>query len=300
VTRSQRKASVKPAIPAAIRSFVGHLEGSGKSAHTISNYLTDLRVFQQFLEKGLGSTPTALHQVTRADLEKFHHWLKAQGLKTNTRRRKILTVRRLLRYLTQRKKIEIDVGNKLPAPAKIERVPTTFDRQKLIEKIFELPSDSLLLLRNQVLLLTLAETACLVSEVTRMRFDDWSAQGSSARVAVGGTKAPRSLNVSAQLWRKVQALKELSGDSPWLFLGFNKAGPLRSPITPRGVELLVKAKLDINPRHFRHSAVLDWYKQGATRLEIQERLGLKTDYAFRVFEPLFKSIKSSSGATSSV
>ncbi len=284
-------------LSTAIRSFLGHLEGTGKSSHTVSNYQTDLRVFQRFLEKYKGSSgkePTELRALSREDLERFHEHLKALGLKTNTRRRKILTVRRLMRYLTQRKKIDIDVGNRLPAPAKIERVPLTLDLTDLIRRIHTLPSDSPISLRNQTLLLTLAETGCLVSEVTQIRFEDWNFD--RLVVTVGGTKTIREVTISPDLRDKLLQLQSGAGDSVWCFLGFNRAGPLGAPISPRGVELLVKSLIPalgletpIHPKHFRHSAVLAWFKAGHTRSQIRERLGLRTEYAFRVFEPLLKT-----------
>jgi len=304
VKRSGSVAKSAPKSPVdfayAFRSFVGFLEGTEKSAHTIKNYKSDLQSFREFLEKGLGSHAVALSAVTRQDLEQFHEFLKLQGQKTNTRRRKLLTVRKLLRYLTVRKKIGIDVGDKLPAPQKIERVPHTVPRDQLVEAIRQLPVDNDLRLRNQVLLWTLAETGCLVSEIPRIRFADWAAEGT---LAISG-KAPRILTVSKELHAKVQLLQTTRPEQPHLFLGFNKFGPLGSPITPRGVELLVQVSApklglgEITPRTFRHSAVVQWFSEGVTREEIQRRLGLRTAYAFRSYEPIFATFKSKSKTTS--
>jgi site-specific recombinase XerD len=318
-------------LGAAMRSFLGHLEGAGKSRHTIANYETDLRVFQDFLNRISNRVPSlapaaagtlSLQTLTLEDLERYHGYLQAQGLKTNTRRRKILTVRKLLRYLNQRRKLEFDVANRIPAPGKIERVPVTFSQAELLAKIRELPCASPMELRNQVLLMTLAETGCLVSEVARIRFEDWKFGPEGATVRVGGTKEFRELPVSTELARQVRKLQANfagSTDSgkvsrtqgnescPWLFVGFNRAGPLDSPISPRGVELLIRAYSSvlvedpaagprIVPKHFRQSAVLAWYRAGIPRGAIRERLGLRTDYAFRVFEPLFRSVSRESGS----
>src|SRR3712207_5102223 len=76
-----------------IRSFIGYLEGTEKSENTIKNYRSDLLSFQQFLQNGLGSDEVSISHVTRMDLEKYQEFLRLQGFKTNTRRRKILTVR---------------------------------------------------------------------------------------------------------------------------------------------------------------------------------------------------------------
>jgi integrase/recombinase XerD len=297
-TNKSRPVQTRVDFAYAFRSFVGYLEGTEKAAHTIKNYKSDLQSFRDFLESGLGSETVALSDLTRQDLERFHEFLKGQGQKTNTRRRKLLTVRKLLRYLTQRKKIGIDVGDKLPAPQKVERVPFTVPRAELIAAIRALPLDNDLRLRNQVLLWTLAETGCLVSEIPRIRFADWK----PGSLEISG-KSPRTLSVSPELCEQVQLLRASAPDRDHLFLGFNKFGPLAAPITPRGVELLVEVtapKLglgEITPRTFRHSAVVHWFTEGVSREEIQRRLGLRTAYAFRVFEPIFKS-KSKTTSTS--
>lgn len=278
-------------FPYAIRSFLGFLEGTQKSEHTIESYRLDLMAFRDFIFKAYGEVPTQLSQVSRADLERYRDHLKEQGLKTNTRRRKILTVTQFLNYLAKRKKLAPEMAQKLPAPHKIERVPFTVSSQQLIAAIQKLEASTLLENRNRVLLWALAEIGCLVSEVTQLRFEDWhSVAPQKAFVQVGKTK--RSVPVSWELWCAVQLLKESIQDSSWIFQGFNKFGSLGAPMTPRGVELLVKhygPKLgfpDLTPRTFRHSVILSWFEQGMSQHEIQARLGLKTTYAFRSYEPL--------------
>ncbi len=280
----------------ALKSFLGYLEGTEKSAHTIKNYRSDLMSFQVFLEKGLGSKPVSLSDVTLADLERYHENLKKEGFKTNTRRRKVLTVRKLLRYLSLRRKIALDLGQKLPTPHKIERVPQTIILSDLLRRVREDVPENEIQARNRVLLWTLAETGCQVSELSRIRFDDWHPHKGTQKEAIlqVSGKAPRALPVSLELYQEVQHLQHLGNGTPYLFLGFNKFGSMGSPITPRGIELLVKtqaARLDlgeITPRVIRHSVVRHWLEQKLPREEIQRRLGLRTSYAFRVYEPLMR------------
>ena len=237
----------------------------------------------------------ALDQITPRDLDRFHDHLVSQGLKTNTRRRKLLTVRRFLSYLVNRNKLPVELGKKIPTPHKIERVPFVVSSEKLVQTIQSLGRETLLDERNRVLLWTLAETGCQVSEVATLRFEDWEVPegaGGQPLLQLNG-KSPRALPVSVELRESVLGLKARAGGTPYLFLGFNKFGSLGSAISPRGVELLVKfhaPKLgypELTPRTFRHSAVLRWYQEGCSREEILKRLGLKTPYAFRSYEPLF-------------
>jgi site-specific recombinase XerD len=194
-----------------------------------------------------------------------------------------------------------ELGGKVPTPHKIERVPLTLPSESLIEKIRALPHETPLDERNRVLLWTLAESGCQVSEVALLRYDQ--CQGRQLRFE---GKAAREIPVSSELCEAIQELKLRMKAKPgardqeqWVFVGFNKFGSLGGAISSRGVELLVrhyatalagKGGEKLTPRTFRHSAVLRWYREGCTREEIQRRLGLKTAYAFRSYEPLFKSL----------
>jgi integrase len=143
-----------------------------------------------------------------------------------------------------------------------------------------------------------------VSEVTLLRFDQWSQPSpSQAFLQIYGQtssqvreRSVRTVPVSVELYEAVQDLKKISTDSSWIFLGFNKFGSLGSPISSRGVELLVKfygpllGFKGLTPRIFRHSIILQWFEESVPQKEIQARLGLKTTYAFRSYEPLIKSL----------
>ncbi len=286
-------------FPYAIKSFIGYLEGTQKSKNTIKNYRLDLQSFQDFINRTQKLKSKNLSELTSADLEAFHNYLKMNRLKTNTRRRKLLTLRRFLRYHTQRKKLPLDVGVSLLAPEKVERIPYIVSLAELIEKIRALPHETELDSRNRALLWTLAETGCLVSEVSKMKFQDWEEN----KVRITG-KLARELSVSSELSYTISLLQEKSlKKNASIFLGFNKFGSMGAPITPRGVELLVRLYAErlgfskMTPRTFRHSAVLYWFQSKVKKEEIKRRLGLKTEYAFRVYESLFKS---NSAATSTL
>lgn len=284
-------------FPHAIRSFIGFLEGTEKSAHTIKNYRLDLQAFRNYLAERQGGKSVKLWALTENDLQHYRVHLKTQGFKTNTRRRKLLTLQKFLNYLNRRNKLSPELARKIPTPHKIERVPVTHSSKDLLEAIQRLPAETIFEARNKALLWVLAETGCLVSEVTRLRFEDFSEAPAGPVLQIMG-KLPRAVGITPELYTMIQSLKKGSSPSqqPYLFLGFNKYGSLGAPITPRGVELLVKAYASkigqrrLTPRIFRHSAVLKWFQEGVASEEIQKRLGLKTSYAFRVFEPLLRKV----------
>jgi integrase len=204
-----------------------------------------------------------------------------------------MTLRRFLSFHAGRRKFEQDLGKTLLTPYKVERIPLTLPAAELLRAVSALPAETELDLRNRILLRTLLETGCLISEVAKIRWDDWSTErGQGAALEFTG-KSPRKVAVTAELFAWVQELKQKrKGDSPWVFRGFNKFGAVGQAISPRGIEVLVKSQAvrlgfpDLIPRTLRHSAILDWFKQGMSEAEIQQRLGLKSDYAFRGYAPL--------------
>ena len=103
---------------AGLKSFLGYLEGTGKSLHTIKSYRLDLHAFHAFLERQAGGKPVALDRLEPADVDRFHDHLRELGLKNNTRRRQLLTVRRFLSYLVNRKKLPVSSAPRSPRRTK--------------------------------------------------------------------------------------------------------------------------------------------------------------------------------------
>jgi site-specific recombinase XerD len=274
----------------AFKSFLGYLEGTEKSAHTIKSYRLDVLSFHEFLVKHYGRSPIQTASLSASDLEQYHEYLQSAAQKTNTRRRKLLTAHRFLRYLSRRNQLEGEIPIKLPAPHKVERVPFTVPRDQLLEAIRALPAETTLDRRNRAMLWLLAETGCLVSEIGLLQFEQFQAR----ELAMPG-KASRKLTLSEDLSQEISSLRD--DIRKHVFMGFNRHGPLKEPISSRGVELLVRfyaARLgfpELTPRTFRHSVVLAWFQESVPQAEIQRRLGLKTSYAFRTFAPLLEELR---------
>jgi integrase/recombinase XerC len=279
----------------AMRSFTGYLRGTEKAEHTIASYQSDLRLFERFVLQRLSRKPVTISQLGVSDLRRYAEYLRSQGFHDNTRRRRLLTVRRLFQYLQKRGRLELDLARRIPAPHKIEKVPRVVDAGLLLKKVRELPVDSLLECRNRVLLWTLLETGVLVSEASGLQAEHFDAQ--SCVLHVPG-KGVRSIPVSLDLVIAVGDLQKRNRGSRYLFQGCNRHGPISgTAITPRGIEMLVKSHRPIlgkvTPRTLRHSVVIEWAKGGHDQEKIRGWLGLKTDYAFRAYAPLLRGLKSS-------
>jgi site-specific recombinase XerD len=280
----------------AMKSFTGYLRGTEKAEHTISSYQSDLRLFERFVHQKLSKKPVTISQLGLADLKRYAEYLRAQGFHDNTRRRRLLTVRRLFHYLKKRGRLELDLARRIPAPHKVEKVPRIVDAGALLAKVRELPSESPLERRNRVLLWVLLETGVLVSEAAILRDEHFDSEG--GMVDVPGKQA-RRIPVSRELLHGVADLQKRNRGARYLFQGFNRHGPISgTAITPRGIEMLVKSFRPllgkVTPRMLRHSVVIHWAREGHDQEKIRGWLGLRTDYAFRAYAPLLRGIRSSS------
>lgn len=286
----------------AVKSYRGFLEGTEKSAQTIAGYMGDLTAFGEYLARGERGAPPAPRTLTLKHLEAYSDHLKAENFKANTRRRKLLTVRRFFRYLNVRKQTTANIGHHLPTPYKLEKIPRVLAQDELLSGIRALPTESKLDRRNRLLLWMLAETGVLVSEVAQLRFEDFE----GGKLQMRG-KNPRTLSLSAALKQELDQLRaEKRPGQAYLFLGFNRVGPVSSRISDRGVELLVRAYQaqlgvrGLTPRLIRHSVAVGWLSAGVPGDEVKRRLGLRSDYAFRAYAPLLAAAKSRNETTSSV
>ena len=284
----------------AVRSYKGYLEGTGKSKHTISSYLSDVRLFGVYLTQhsvqnaGKEIKLPDLKVLTAQNLDEYGAFLKAEGQRINTRRRKLLSVRRFLKFLGSRKKVSDGLGARLPAPHKHEVLPYAPDFNEVRRFLLQSEVRDAREARDQILIWTLLETGCLVSEVSTIGVQAALSRGEIEVLDKEGVA--RHIPISSQYAEALENYQDsLPQHQKTLFLGWNRHGPFTERMSPRGVELVVKQfsrKFDqphLTPRSLRHAAVLEWMKEGVSSTEIQRRLGLKSDYAFRIYDSLFKS-----------
>lgn len=279
-----------------VKSFLGHLSGVGNSANTIQSYRLDLLDFMRFLEdQGVKLSNVTPDDIERKWMDRYHSQLRADSQRANTRRRKLLTLRRFFSYLQGRKWVASNQAAFLPTPEKVERVPQTANYVEVLGWIRSHASETDFELRNQVILWTLFETGASVSEIAELRQSQLEPGPSQTLQIRFIGKVTRTITLSRELSAQMEKLiGTLKAGEP-IFSGYNRFGKVsRTHISSRGVELLVKAwaeskGVELTPRMIRHTAVLHWYRQGMDRPAIRERLGLLTDYTFRIYEPLFQS-----------
>ncbi len=264
------------------KSYVGFLEGTGKSRSTISSYQSDLAIFKDFLQQ----KKFQFAKMQETDFESFLVYMERLGLKTNTRRRKLLTVRSLYRYATVRKKLRVSPAKFVRAPERIEKLPWIPAKEKMENLLKSLPADSSTAKRNRILVQTILETGLSVAELCSLQWEDLS----GTKVKVHGKRA-RELKLSKELVEELRQWRKLA-KGKFLFPGFNRHG-LHSPkMTPRGVELVFHALAkqfglqDMKPKTLRHYAILRWLEENVKQEEILRRLGVNAAFSLENYRKI--------------
>ena len=276
------------------KTFLGFLQARGKSIHTIRNYDCDLREFGAFCDR----YSLDFQKLSLKDFEEFHKNLQERGLRSNSRRRKLMTVKFFLRYLSGRMDLSLVGVEKLIPPEKVEKPPKLPSLAEL-KDLYKIQPSTPIGTRNKVLIQLLLETGMLVSEALLLQKRDITFLTQRAALSVSGKRA-RTLTVSSHCSK---LLKRLIAETPkgvFLFYGYTKAGPNAEKLTSRGVEILFKAWStqlgiypSIHPRTLRHVFVIQKLALGTSEKDIMIALGLKTPYAFRVYQELFKRVQKS-------
>ncbi len=270
-----------------LKSYLGFLEGTGKARSTISSYQGDILVFQEFLKK----KKIPFLKVMKRDFESYHNYLLDRGLKTNTRRRKLITARSLYRYAYSRKKIEISPAKFIRPPQAIEKLPW-LPRPKDYRRFYGAFSQKTPLgCRNVLVVKILGEMGIMISELCSLRWTHWDGSG----LKIPG-KRERYLRASVSLQR-ILKLWRTHHSGNFLFPGYNRHGLISLRMTPRGVELLfsrVAGRLgypEMKPKTLRHFAIVQWLKKKVSEKEIQRRIGVREEYSLAEYREYLKKLK---------
>jgi site-specific recombinase XerD len=284
----------------AVHGFLGYLEGSEKSSHTVKSYRLDLAAFENFIQTHKTPLPGwLLTELTVEWILDFKTYLEQGDFKSNTRRRQLLTLHKFLTFWVKRKKLPEIFARPILVPLKVEKSPKVLDYQHLLSCIQQLAVPSYLHERNKLIAWILLETACFVSELGILRFEHLQTQGlNNWTLCIVKKDAIRVVPLSQTLYEHLMAFKALWGNQTIIFEGMGIPGTGLSGIKSRAVELIIKqigqliGTPELTPRLIRNTCIWEWLKNGQTLDEVQHKLGLRTQYAFKVYAPMLADLKS--------
>lgn len=268
-----------------IKGYIGFLEGTGKSRLTISSYKGDLEVFREFIRE----ESVNFFDLRKEDFEKYHYFLQKRGLKTNTRRRKLITARSLCRYALTRKKILASPAQFIKPPERLERIPWVPSPTEFSQFVATIARTTPISFRNRIIVSLLSETALSVSELCFLRWSDL--EGSTLKVP---GKKSRTLQISPELQEELADWHALN-KRRHLFPGYNRHGMATEKMSPRGVEVMflriaAAANMEeMKPKTLRHFAILQWLRERVAESEMQRRLGVSSGYSFHAYKKILET-----------
>jgi integrase/recombinase XerD len=253
------------------------LEGGG-SAHTVSNYIRDVRRFAGYTATKGARGP---EDVTSAQLREFVYALKDLGLAPATIRRQISALRTYYRFLVGEGHAARDPCERLESPRQWRRLPAVLSVAE-IERLLAAPNtDEPLAIRDRALLEFAYATGARVSELVGLALQDVLYEDGLARIFGKGAKqrlvpvGRRALGALALYVREIRPRFDRGKGRGIVFL--NARG---TPLSRVGAWTIIRraARLAgitkrVSPHTLRHTFATHLLEGGADLRAVQEMLG---------------------------
>ena len=269
-----------------IAAYTDHLcHERNFSAHTLRNYLSDVRQFHEFLtERGLCLDATGQVEPRKIDIYVFRAFLAAlaKDRKKSSIGRKLAALKKFFRYLVATHKIDKDPLLLIQSPKQEKPLPAFLSVDDVFQLLGAIQTKTTLDVRDRAVLEVFYSTGIRVSELVGLNWADVDFQlgiirvvgkGSKERIVPIGEIAMQALRDYGQEQRKCWQVA-CKGETP-VFL--NNRG---ERITTRSVARIVEKHLrqagipvKMGPHGLRHSFATHLLNSGADLRVIQELLG---------------------------
>lgn len=199
--------------------FITYLKEEKKtSANTCEAYERDIRAFAEFLRQR-GTEDLALASGT--DAASYMLELKNSGKSKATVNRKLSSIRAFYKFLMKKEIVSVNPAEDIKSP-RIERKKLDYLTVEEVERLLELPDDSVKGIRDRAILEVMYATGVRVSEIIELKLSDVNlrmgfltlngAHG-RARIVPMGTMARRALD-NYFLNSRLLLMREKASEAP--------------------------------------------------------------------------------------
>lgn len=263
-------------IDNAILDFINYcIFEKGHTDRTKESYLNDLEVYKEFLEKK--------HITNIEDIKDDHikDFLKTRNNteKTSTIAHNLTVIKNFHSYLFRQKLVKSDVSEFIERPKLRKSLPKTLSMED-IDKLLDIPLNTLFDYRNKAMLELMYGTGLRVSEIVNLSTTDIDLTNCLIRIMGKGNKEREVplgeysiyyLNLYLDIRKEM--LKNTSCDK--LFLNNHGKGMTRQGFFKNLKQILKEKGLnpEVSPHTLRHSFATHLINHGADLRSIQEMLG---------------------------
>lgn len=275
-------------MESAIRRFLEYLERDRKSSeNTILAYRADINQYRVLLDEKLGRTSHP-RDISEENLDIYVTWLDEKGFRPATVSRKIAALRSYIDYLVRFEQFTAtDLVTHLKAEPTPRRRPRVLEKEEM-ERLLAGPAQVKTPrgLRDAAILSLLYATGLRAAELVMLSMDQLDVDRSMLLLS-GGMKLMDISDAMPMITAYMQDGRPHLARYPEenaVFL--NQRG---RKLSRQGLWLIVKRwaqvaglGTDVSPHTLRHSLAHRLIKEGRTRREIQNLLGLSSPNSIRV------------------
>lgn len=251
------------------------------SEHTVRAYLTDLREFQSFLEKRMGSNVEIdMSRVEEMDIRAYITWLYKKNSRASISR-KLSSIRAFFEFLIRDGVILNNSAKLVPTPKGEKRLPAFLTVDEVFKLVDTPENEGVFGLRDKGILELFYSSGLRVSELVGINLGDLNLTGSVVKVLGKGGKeriVPLGSKAAEAIRRYIAIREELHPKGDFFFVN-SRGGRL----TVRSVARIVKKYASISgilknvsPHVLRHTFATHLLGSGADLRAIQEMLGHKS------------------------
>ena len=253
----------------------------GYSAHTVLNYLDDIKDFTDYLKaKKIDSIVNVSVNVARYYVME----LNKDDYKATSVSRKLSSLRGLYRFMIMEGYIENNVFNEVTAPKKEKLLPKQLYTNEIEAMFDSIDRNSAIGRRNYALLEMMYDTGVRVSELCNLKITDIDYNDDFITI-FGKGKKERSIPLLKPL---KEALMDYMNLSRGVLLSRSKEAPTDvlflnhrgGPLTTRGVRVILdditeetSENIKVHPHMIRHSFATHLLNRGADLRSVQKLLG---------------------------
>ncbi len=170
-----------PRVDEAVQSYLTHLIGSGRSAHTVAAYRRDVLALCVFL-RDTPSPPTAWGEVDHRLLRRYLAHLRSRGGASSSVRRYLTSLSGFFGFLLERGLVDTNPVTRLSRPKLPRRLPLTVTVEELGRLFEAIDLSTPLGVRDRAVIELLYAGGLRVSELTGLDLDDLDLPQQRARV----------------------------------------------------------------------------------------------------------------------